>query len=106
MFALVYEFGGYEIWTPVSMTSYWLKVVSRPPRLPEDSTWLVPHGKLYAIRRSRFPFRLAIPLSSQLLWGSCGTPHNEFLGKSQILPTVVVVRDLCPQRLQSWLNLV
>ena len=44
VFALVYETGGYEIWTPVSMASYWLKVVSQPPRLPEDSAWLVPHG--------------------------------------------------------------
>ena len=24
-------------WTPVSMTSYWLYVVTRPLRLPEDS---------------------------------------------------------------------
>ena len=44
VFAFVYETGGYEIWTPVSMDSYWLKVVSQPPRLPEDSAWLVPHG--------------------------------------------------------------
>ena len=44
VFAFMYENGGYEIWTPISMASYWLKVVSRPPSLPEDSTWLVPHG--------------------------------------------------------------
>ena len=31
-------------WTPVSMASYWLQVVTRPPRLPEDSAWLFPHG--------------------------------------------------------------
>ena len=44
LLACVYETGGYEIWTLVSMASYWLKVVSRPPRLLEDSAWLVPHG--------------------------------------------------------------
>ena len=44
MFAFVYEIGGYDIWTPVSMASYWLKVVSQPPRLTEDNAWLVPHG--------------------------------------------------------------
>ena len=78
MFTFVYETGGYEIWTLVSMASYWLKVVSWPPRLPEDSAWLVPHGCFYSIGRGCCPFRLAIPLSDQLLWGSCGTPHNEF----------------------------
>ena len=26
VFAFVYEAGGYEIWTPISMASYWLKV--------------------------------------------------------------------------------
>ena len=78
MFAYVYETGGYEIWTLVSMDSYWKKVVSRPPRLPEDNAWLVPHGCFYSIERGHFLFRLAIPLSGQLLWGSCGTPHNDF----------------------------
>ena len=34
----------YEIWTLVSMDSYWLMVFSQPPRLLEDSSWLVPHG--------------------------------------------------------------
>ena len=34
-----------------------------------------------------------------LLWGSCGTPHNEFLRKDQVFPTVEAIRDLCPQRL-------
>ena len=97
VFIFVYETSGYEIWTLVSMDSYWLKVVSRPPRLPEDSAWLVPHVYFYSIRRGRCPFRLAIPLSGQLLWGSYGTPHNEFLGKSQVLPIVEAVRDLCPQ---------
>ena len=28
VFACVYETGGYEIWTPISMASYWIKVVS------------------------------------------------------------------------------
>ena len=82
------------------MASYWLKVVSRPPRLPEDNTWLVPHGWFYSIGRGHCLFLLEIPLSGQLLWGSYGTPHNEFLGKAQLLPIVVAVRDLCPQRLQ------
>ena len=63
MFSFVYEIGGYEIWTLVSMASYWLKVVSWPPILPEDSAWLVPHGCFYSIERGRFPFHLAIPLS-------------------------------------------
>ena len=49
VFACVYETGGYEIWTPVSMASYWLKVVSRPPRLLEDSAWLFPHKCFYSI---------------------------------------------------------
>ena len=39
----------------------------------------------------RCSFRLAIPLIGQLLWGSYGTPHNEFLGKSQVLPTAVEI---------------
>ena len=63
MFAYVNETGGYEIWTPVLMVSYWLKVVYRPPRLLEDSAWLVPHGCFYSIERGRCPFRLAIPLN-------------------------------------------
>ena len=89
MFACVYETGGYEIWTPISIASCWLKVISRPARFPEDNAWLAPHGSFYLIGRGRFPFRLEIPLSGQLLWGSYGNPHNEFLGKSQVLPTVV-----------------
>ena len=54
----------------------------------------------------RCPFRLAIPLSGQLLWGSFGAPHNVFLGRAQVIPIVEVVRDLCPQRLQIFLYLV
>ena len=53
----------------------------------------------YSIGGGHCPFRLEIPLSGQLLWGSRGTPHNEFLGRAQVLPTVKAVRDLCPQRL-------
>ena len=88
MFDLMNEIGGNEIWTLILVASYWLKVVSRPPRLPEDSSWLVPHGCFYSIERGRCPFRLEIPLSDHLFWGSCGTPHNEFLGRAQVLPTV------------------
>ena len=44
MFSCVNETGGYEIWTLVSVASYWLKVVSQPRRLPEDSACLVRHG--------------------------------------------------------------
>ena len=77
-------------------------MVARPPRLPEDSAWIFPHGRFYSIDGGRFLFRLAIPLSGQLLWGSCGTPHNEFLGIAQVLPMVMVVRDLCPQRLHIF----
>ena len=98
--------GGNEIWTLVSMASYWLQVVTQPPRLLEDSACLVPHRCFYSIERGRCPFCLAIPLSGQLLWGSCGTPHNEFLGRAQVLPTIEAVRDLCPQRLQNCLYLV
>ena len=101
MFALVYEIGGNDICTPVSMASYWLKVVSQPLRLPEDNAWLVPHGCFYSIERGCCPFRLEIPLSGQLLWSYYGTPHDEFLGKSQVLPIVKVARDLCPQRLHN-----
>ena len=106
MFDFVCEIAGYEIWTPVLVASYWLKVVSRPPRLPEDSAWLVPHRCFYSIERGGFLFRLEIPFCGQLIWGSCGTPHNEFMGKSQVLPIVEAVRDLRPERLQSCLYLV
>ena len=99
MFTFVYETGGYDIWTPVSMASYWLNMVSWPPILPEDSAWLVPHECFYSIGRGRCPFLLAIPLSDQLLWGSYGTPHNEFLGRAQVLPIVEVFKYLCPQKL-------
>ena len=102
----MYETGGNDVWTLVSVAYYWLKVVTRPPRFPEDSAWLVPHRCLYSIGRGCFPFCSVIPLSGQLLWGSCGIPHNEFLGKSQVLPIVELVRDLCPQRLQSCFDLV
>ena len=80
VFDLMNETGGNEIWTLVSMASYWLKVVSQPPRLPEDSTWLVPHRCFYSIGRGHCLFCLEIPLSVQLLWGSRSTPHNEFQG--------------------------
>ena len=56
----------------------------------------------YSIGGGRCPFRLAIPLSGQILWGSRGTPHNEFLGRAKVLPTIKAVRDLCPQRLQIF----
>ena len=79
MFDFMCETGGNEIWTPVSVASNWLKVVSRPPRLPEDnaSYWM---KVVYSIGRGRCSFRLAIPLSGQLLWGSRCTPYNEFQG--------------------------
>ena len=101
MFDFMYEAGGYYIWTLVLVVSYWLKVVSWPPRLPEESVWLVPHRCFYLIGRGRCPFHLEIPLSGQLLWASYGTPHNEFMGKAQVLPIVEAVKDLCPQRLQN-----
>ena len=41
---VVYQTDGNDVWTPVSMASYWLKVVSRPPRLLEDNAWIFPHG--------------------------------------------------------------
>ena len=44
MFDFMCETGGIEIWTLVSMASYWMKVVSQPPRLLEDNAWLVPYG--------------------------------------------------------------
>ena len=100
VFDFMYETGGNDIWTLVSVASYWLQVVTQPPRLPEDTVCLVPRRCFYSIGRGHFPFRLAIPLSGQLLWGSYGTPHNGFLGRAQVLPTVEAIRDLCPQRLQ------
>ena len=60
---LCLKLGGNDVWTPVSMASYWLKVVSRPQRLLEGSASLVPHSCFYSIEKGRFPFRLAIPLS-------------------------------------------
>ena len=81
-------------------------MVTRPPRIPEDSACIFPHEHFYSIGGDHFLFRLAIPFSGQLLWGSRGTPHNEFLGRAQVLPTVEAVRDLCPQRLQICLYLV
>ena len=76
MFDLCLKLSGNDVWTPISVASYWLKVVFQPPRLPEDNAWLVPHRCFYSIERGRCPFCLEIPLSGQLLWGSCGTPHN------------------------------
>ena len=63
VFDFMCETSGNEIWTPVSVASYWLKVVSWPPIFPEDSAWLVPHRCFYSIGRGRCPFRLVIPLS-------------------------------------------
>ena len=60
----MFETGGNDVWTLVSVVSYWLQVVTWPPRLLEDSTWLVPHRCFYSIGRGHCPFRLAIPLSS------------------------------------------
>ena len=34
---------GDDFWTPVLMDSYWLQVVTWPPRLLEDNTWIFPH---------------------------------------------------------------
>ena len=59
----------------------------------------------YSIGGGRCSFHLAISLSGQLLWGSHGIPHNEFLGRAQVLPMVKAVRDLCPQILHMF-NLV
>ena len=71
---------GDDFWTPVLMASYWFQVVTHPPILLEDSAWLFPHGCFYSIDGGCCPFFLAIPLSDQLLLGSRGTPHSEFLG--------------------------
>ena len=43
VFDLMNETGGNEIWNPVLVASYWIKVVSHPPRLLESNAWLVPH---------------------------------------------------------------
>ena len=90
-YILCLKLGGNDVWTLVLVASYWLQVVTWSARLPRDSAWIFPHRCFYSIGRGRCPFRLAIPLSGQLLWGSCGTPHNEFLGKSQLLPTIEAV---------------
>ena len=42
---------GMIFWTPVSMASYWLSVVTWPPRLPEDNAWIFPHTCFYSIGR-------------------------------------------------------
>ena len=43
------------------MASYWLQVVTRSPRLPEDNTWLFPH------RRSSQSVVVITCFASQLL---------------------------------------
>ena len=35
---------GDDFWTPVLIASYWLQVVTQPPRLLGDSAWLFPDG--------------------------------------------------------------
>ena len=72
-------------------------MVARAPRLLEDNAWIFPHSIYWLISRDHCPFHLAIPLIGQLLWGSRGTPHNVFQGIAQALPTVKVIRELCPQ---------
>ena len=63
MFDFMYETRGNEIWTLVSVASYWLKVVSWPPRLLEDNAWIFPHRCFYSIGKGRYPFGLEIPLN-------------------------------------------
>ena len=52
-----------DVWTLVSVASYWLQVVTRPPRLPEDGAWIFPHGRFYSIGGGHCTFLLEIPLS-------------------------------------------
>ena len=60
----VYETDGNDVWTLVSVASYWLQVITQPPILPKDSAWIFPHRCFYSIGRGRCPFRLEIPLSA------------------------------------------
>ena len=63
-----------DFWTPVLMASYWLQVVTWPPIFPEDNAWLFPHGS------ASQSVGVIAHFAWQLLWGSRGTPHNEFQG--------------------------
>ena len=38
---------GNDFWNLVLMASYWLQVVTRPPRLPKDNAWIFPHRCFY-----------------------------------------------------------
>ena len=42
LYAKMVKYGD-DFWTLVLMASYWLQVVTQPPRLPGDSAWLFPH---------------------------------------------------------------
>ena len=75
-------------------------MVTQPPSQLEDNAWIFPHGCFYSIGGGRCPFCLEIPLNGQLLWGSRGSPHNEFLGRAQALPMAEAITELCRQRLQ------
>ena len=89
-------------WTPVSngfllaTSGHSATKTARRQHL-DFSSW-----SFYSIGGGRCLFLLAIPLIGQLLWGSHGTPHNEFMGRAQVLPMVKAVKELCPQRLQSF----
>ena len=75
------------------------QAVTQPPRLQRDNTLAFSSQEcIQSIGRGRFPFCLAIPLVRLLLWGSGGTPHNEFQGKAQVLPTVAVVETYVPNQ--------
>ena len=68
MFTLLYETGGYEIWTLDSMASYWLKVVSRPPRLPVGA---------------HIPYRVTPRLVRKFVSGAMGQNSLRGVGVSQ-----------------------
>ena len=44
----------------------------------KDNSWFTSRVETSQLGRGRFHFFLGGPLNGQLLWGSCGTPHNAF----------------------------
>ena len=67
-------------WTSVLVASYWLSSGHSATKTSRRQCLDFSSQECYSIGTGRFPFRLEISLSGQLLWGSRGTPHNEFQG--------------------------
>ena len=102
MLDLCIKLVGMIFWTLVSNGFLWAVGGNSATKTARRQRLAFSSWECYLIGGGHCPFRLEIPLGGQLLWGSHGTPHNEFLGKAQVLPMVKEVRDLCPQRLQLF----